>query len=139
MQAYEKPVPVPDHVTGPFWEAAKQGRLLIQRCPNCGAHQFYPAVLLQEVSVRRARVGGREREGHDLLVSRSSTALRADPSSRTFPYTVALVDLDEGCRMLSNIVDVNPEDVRVGMPVEVVFEEITPEISLPKFRPRRQS
>ena len=42
MQPYEKPIPVPDPVTGPFWEAAKQGRLVIQHCPNCGAHQFYP-------------------------------------------------------------------------------------------------
>ena len=60
------------------------------------------------------------------------------PFEPDVPYTVALVDLDEGCRMLTNIVGVDPEDVRVGMPVEVVFEEITPEISLPKFRPRRE-
>ena len=51
------------------------------------------------------------------------------------PYTVALIDLSEGCRLLSNVVDVNPQDIRVGMPVKVVFEEITPDISLPKFRP----
>jgi hypothetical protein len=57
------------------------------------------------------------------------------PFEPDVPYTVALVDLAEGCRMISNIVGASPEAVRVGMPVEVVFEEITPEISLPKFRP----
>jgi uncharacterized OB-fold protein len=60
------------------------------------------------------------------------------PFEPDVPYTVALVDLEEGCRMITNIVDVSPQEVRVGMEVEVVFEEITPEISLPKFRPRRE-
>lgn len=138
MQTYEKPVPVPDHVTGPFWEAAKQGRFLIQRCPGCGAHQFYP-----QSSCRRClseELEWMDAKGTGTIYS--YTVIHRAPN-RPFepdvPYTVALIDLDEGCRMLSNIVDVDPEDVRVGMPVEVVFEEITPEISLPKFRPRRQS
>ncbi len=138
MQTYEKPVPVPDRVTGPFWEAAKQGRFLIQRCPSCGAHQFYP-----QSSCRRClseELEWMDAKGKGTIYS--YTVIHRAPN-RPFepdvPYTVALVDLDEGCRMLSNIVDVDPEDVRVGMPVEVVFEEITPEISLPKFRPRRQS
>jgi len=137
MQTYEKPVPVPDHVTGPFWEAAKQGRFLIQRCAGCGAHQFYP-----QSSCRRClseELEWMDANGKGTIYS--YTVIHRAPN-RPFepdvPYTVALVDLDEGCRMLSNIVDVDPEDVRVGMPVEVMFEEITPEISLPKFRPRRQ-
>ncbi len=138
MQAYEKPVPTPDHATGPFWEAAKQGRLLIQRCPNCGAHQFYP-----QSSCRRCLSDDLEwldAKGKGTIYS--YTIIHRAPR-RTFepdvPYTVALVDLDEGCRMMSNIVDVSPEEVRVGMQVEVVFEAITPEISLPKFRPIQSS
>ena len=138
MLPYEKPVPAPDHVTGPFWKAAKQGRLLIQRCPGCGARQFYP-----QSCCRRCLSGDLEwvdAAGKGTIYS--FTVIHRAPS-RPFepdvPYTVALVDLDEGCRMISNIVDVSPQDVRVGMQVEVVFEEITPEISLPKFRPRRES
>ncbi len=134
MSPYEKPVPQPDPVTAPFWQAAKQGRLLLQRCPKCGAHQFYP-----QSCCRRCL-------SEDLLwvdakgkgVVYTYTIVHRAPS-RPFepdvPYTVALVDLAEGCRMISNIVGASPEAVRVGMPVEVVFEEITPEISLPKFRP----
>ena len=137
MERYEKPVPEPDQVTGPFWQAAKQGRLLIQRCPNCGGNQFYP-----QSSCRRCLSDELEwvaATGKGTVYS--YTVIHRAPS-RTFepdvPYTVALVDLDEGCRMISNIVDVSPQDVHVGMQVEVVFEEITPEISLPKFRPRRE-
>jgi uncharacterized OB-fold protein len=51
---------------------------------------------------------------------------------------VALVELDEGVRMMSNIIGIDPEDVRVGMAVEVVFDDITPTISLPKFRPKKR-
>ena len=138
MPAYEKPVPVPDDVTGPFWEATKQGRLLIQRCPNCGVHQFYPQSSCRTCLSQNLEWVDAKGKG----TIYSYTVIHRAPN-RPFepdvPYTVSLVDLDEGCRMLSNIVEVSPEAVRVGMPVEVVFEEITPEISLPKFRPRRQS
>ena len=134
MESYTKPIPEPDRVTTPFWEAAKQGRLLIQRCPNCGAYQFYP-----QASCRRCLSDGLEwvdAKGKGTIYS--YTVIHRAPS-RSFepdvPYTVALVDLDEGCRMMSNIVEVSPEAVRVGMSVEVVFDAITPEISLPRFRP----
>jgi uncharacterized OB-fold protein len=61
------------------------------------------------------------------------------PFSEDVPYVVAIIDLDEGPRMMSNVIDTAPEEVRVGMPVEVVFEDITEEITLPKFRPVRQT
>jgi uncharacterized OB-fold protein len=51
------------------------------------------------------------------------------------PYIMAYVELEEGVRMLTNIVDCKPEDVKIGMPVEVTFEDATPEISIPLFRP----
>ncbi len=136
MESYKKPIPAPDRVTAPFWEASKQGRLLIQRCPNCGARQFYP-----QSSCRRCLscdLEWVEAKGKGSIYS--YTVIHRAPS-RPFepdvPYTVALVDLDEGCRMMSNIVDVSPEAVRVGMRVEVLFDAITPEISLPRFRPVR--
>ncbi len=134
MQPYEKPIPEPDGLTGPFWEATKQGRLLIQRCEACGGIQFYP-----ESSCRGCmsiRLEWMDAKGEGTIYS--YTVVHRAPK-RAFepdvPYIVALVDLTEGCRMLTNIVEVSPEAVRVGMPVEVVFEAITPEISLPKFRP----
>ena len=138
MEGYEKPMPEPDHVTRPFWEATKQKKLLFQRCPDCGAHQFFPQAHCRGcLSDRLEWVASK---GHGTVYS--FTVIHRPPAAafeKEAPYAVGLIDIDEGCRMISNIVGVNPEDVCVGMPVEVVFEESTPEISLPKFRPRRQA
>ena len=138
MKEYQKPVPEPDRVTAPFWEAARAKKLLVQRCPGCGAHQFFPQAHCREcLSDRLEWV---ESTGKGTVYS--FTVIHRPPSStfeRDVPYTVALVDLDEGCRMISNIVDVDPQAVRVGMSVEVVFEEITANVSLPKFRPTHNS
>jgi len=57
------------------------------------------------------------------------------PGFSELPYVVAIVELEEGVRLLSNIVDCLPDDLCIGMPVEVVFEDVTPEVKLPKFRP----
>ena len=53
------------------------------------------------------------------------------------PYSIAIIELEEGVRMMSNIVECRNEDLSIDMPVEVVFDDVTPEITLPKFRPRR--
>ena len=55
----------------------------------------------------------------------------------SLPYVMAYVELDEGLKMLTNLVDCTPEQVKIGMPVEVVFEDVTPEVTLAKFRPAR--
>ena len=134
MEKYEKPVPEPDPATRSFWEGAKQNKLLVQHCRDCGAYQFYPQAHCR--GCLSDRLDWVESKGTGSVYSYS--VVHRAPSSafeRDVPYTVALIDLPEGCRMLSNVVDVDPQDVRIGMQVEVVFEEITPDISLPKFRP----
>jgi len=129
-----KPVPVPDHVTGRFWEAAKQHRLLIQRCGDCGTNQFLPQsccrTCLSE-NIDWIETGGKGHVYAYTVIYRPPTLTFEDD----VPYTVALVELEEGVRLMSNIVEIEPEEVRVGMPVEVVFDDISPIISLPKFRP----
>ena len=134
METYEKPIPKPDRETRPFWEGAKQQKLLIQHCLDCGAYQFYPQAHCR--GCLSDRLDWVESKGTGCVYSYS--VVHRAPSAafdKDAPYTVALIDLPEGCRMLSNVVEVGPEEVRIGMEVEVVFEEITPEISLPKFRP----
>jgi len=134
MEAYRKPVPEPDPVTAPFWESARQKKLLIQYCPDCDTHQFFPQNHCRECLSDKLEWVASTGKG----TVYSFTVIHRPPSSafeQDVPYAVALVDLEEGCRMISSIVDVSPEDVRVGMSVEVVFEEITANISLPKFRP----
>ena len=134
MTQYNKPVPVPDHVTAQFWDAAKHHKLLIQSCPDCGAQQSFPQSYCR--NCLSEKITWSEASGRGKVYS--YTVIHRPPSMKfqaDVPYTVAIVELDEGVRMMSNIIGIDPEDVRVGMAVEVVFDDITPTISLPKFRP----
>ena len=134
MENYSKPTPTPDPVTEKYWGAARHNKLLVQKCGACGAYQTLPQsycrhCLSENLQWTQARGTGK---------IYSFTIVHRAPSSafeKDLPYTVALVELDEGARMMSNIVEIEPQDVRVGMPVEAVFDAISPTISLPKFRP----
>lgn len=134
MPEYIKPMPVPDHITEKFWDAARKHILLIQRCGDCGHNQFFPQSSCRSCLSENTKWV--EASGTGKIYS--YTIIHRPPSvsfEEDAPYTVALIELDEGVRMMSNIVEIEPEDVRVGMLVHVVFEDISPTISLPKFRP----
>lgn len=131
-----KPLPQIAPDMEPFFEAARRHELVVQRCRGCGALRF-PA---------RDRCSGcLGREAEWVPVSGRGTIFTFAVMHQVYhpgfaaevPYAVVLVALDEGPRMMSNVVDCPPGDLRVGMPVEVVFETVTPEITLPKFRAAR--
>lgn len=134
----QRPLPVPDHDTRPYWEAARRHELLIQRCRACGQHYFYPRshcphCLSDQTEWLRA-------SGRGTVYSFTVTHRAPHPGfADRVPYTVALIELAEGPRIMSNVVGCPPDDVRIGMPVEVDFEDVTPEVSLPVFRPARSS
>ena len=128
-----RPVPVPDPESAPYWEAVNEGRLVVQRCTRCGNHQLYP----RPHCIRcRGPVEWVEASGRGTVYS--YTVIRQN-FSRAFrhliPYVVALVDLEEGPRLMTNLVGCEPEDVVIGMPVRVTFERVTDEASLPLFAP----
>ncbi len=131
--AYSKPVPVPSEESKPFWEAASKGQLQLQHCLDCGAHRFPPGVLCPECSSTATEwtsVSGRGKVYSFVVFHRAY-----HPGFEgELPYAVACIELEEGPRLLSNIVGIPADRVRCDMPVEVVFEAITPDISLPKFR-----
>ena len=133
---YSKPLPRPDPVTQPFWDSVKAHAMSIQRCSACRRYVFYPRMHCPACFGRDLAwmpVSGRGVVHAFTIVHYHSTpTFRADT-----PYVVALIELDEGVRMMSNLVDVtpDPQHVRVGLPVEVVYDDVTPEIALPKFRP----
>lgn len=132
----ERPLPVPDQDTRPYWEAARRHELLIQRCRTCGQHYFYPRPYCPHclsANTEWVRASGRGTVYSYTVNYRPSTPALAD----RVPYVVALIDLVEGPRMMSNIVGCDPAEVRIGMAVEVTFEDVTDEISLPVFRPVR--
>jgi uncharacterized OB-fold protein len=129
----ERPFPVPDAVTRPFWDGVAEGVLRLQRCADCDRHVFYPrAVCPRCMSSDLEWV---EANGAGLV--HSFTVVHRAPADfrEEVPYVVALIDLDEGVRMMTRLVDVEPAAVVVGMPVEVAIQG---EPRLPYFRPRRR-
>jgi uncharacterized OB-fold protein len=126
-------LPIPDAETAPYWEAAREGRLRIKRCKPCDRPFFYPRS-------RCPRCGSADTEwidarGRGSIYSYTVIAHNdVPPFKEWLPYVVALVELDEGPRLVTNIVGCDPKDVQVGKRVEVSFERIDDAVTLPKFR-----
>ena len=129
--------PLPD-VNNPFskvfWEACHEHRLSLQKCDHCGTVRYYPRPFCPECQSgdhQWITCSGRGTVYSFTVVHR--------PLTRWFkgkvPMTVAVVELEEGTRMMSNVIDVDPEQVKVGMPVQVSFEDVDEHITLPLFRP----
>jgi hypothetical protein len=118
----------------PFWDAAKQGRFLIQRCGDCGAAQHYPRPFC--VACWSDRVSWEEASGRGTLYTYSTVYVNdLPPFGDRLPYVAAAVDLDEGPRVMTNIVDADPADLRLGMAVVVDFRPLNEDVTAPVFRP----
>ena len=124
--------------SGPFWEATRQGELLVQWCSACDRGVFYPRVFCPHCGGRGGlewrRASGRGTVYSAVVENRPEAAGAAFSGGR--PYCVALVDLDEGVRMLTNVVGCPPEDVRCGLAVSVTWEPLSDGRQLPLFEPR---
>ena len=134
---YLKPLPVPDPDTTPFWEGCKEHVLQAQQCSACGAFRWPPRGLCHRCRSWDFRWVASKGTG---TVSSYVVAhyVVAPAFADDAPYVIAQVtldDMDGAVRLTSNIIDCPWEDARVGMAVEVVFEDVTPEFTLPKFRP----
>lgn len=130
---YDKPLPIVDPDTEPFWHAAREHKLLVKRCAECGQAHFYPRELCPHC--HSDAVSWLEAKGSGEIYSFTVARRGAGPAFQSdAPYVVAVVQLDEGCRMMTNIVGTPPDEVRIGQRVEVSYEEVTADITLPKFR-----
>lgn len=128
----EKPLPVVDPSTRPFWEAAKAHRLVLQRCRDCGTHIFYPRANC--TACYSDRLEWKEAGGEGTVYSYTIAHRPAGPAFKEdLPYVVAIIALEEGPRILSNIVTKDMANVAIGSKVRVIFEDVTEEITLPKF------
>lgn len=129
-----KPFPEPTLETRPYWDGCREHELRIQRCAACGNYQFFPRIYCVKCFGERVewiRASGRATVLSFTIVRRPvSPAFKDD-----LPYVVAIVTLEEGPTMMTNIIGCAPERVAIGMPVEVAFEDRTNEISIPMFRP----
>ena len=134
MPKYLKPIPVPDAVSKVFWEGCGKQELLLQKCSNCGHLQFYPRIFC--INCMSQGMEWVRSSGKGIVHTFTVVHQNVAPGfSKEVPYVYAIVELKEGVRLTTNIVDCAPAEVYIGMPVGVVFESISPEISLPKFRP----
>jgi uncharacterized OB-fold protein len=127
-------IPEVTDLTRPYWAAARDGRLVVQRCDACG-HAWHPP-LPRCPHCHYASVSWREVSGtgtvytYTVVTHPTHVALAG-----TVPYVVAIVELDEGPRVVTGITGCAPSDVRAGMPVRVRFEAVTDEVTLPYFEP----
>ena len=132
---YKKPLPdVENEKTKPFWDAARKHELSMQKCPKCGYVRYpYASVCPEclEESNDWVKLSGKGK-----IWSYGIYHHLFNPSFQDdLPYNVALVQLDEGPKLVTNMVGVSNEEITVDMPVEVVFDDITPEVTLVKFKP----
>ena len=129
-----KPLPEVTEETRPFWESAKRHALELQRCTGCGRFRypvttFCPACLSD--GVEWTPVSGRGTVYSFVVMHQVyHPAFRDD-----VPYNVAAIAFEEGPRMYSNVVGCPNDAIQVGMPVEIVYDDVTDEVTLPKFRP----
>ena len=131
--SYDRPLPVPDLDSAPFWEACRRHELRFQRCGDCGAFRFPPNPVCHRC--RSRAVEWAESSGKGAVFSWIVVVHPVLPMWRPYvPYAVVLVEMDEGVRMAGNLRGCAPEDIREGMRVEVTFEDVTPEVTLPQFR-----
>lgn len=127
----ERALPPLTPLTEPWFDACREGILTLQYCGDCEQYQFYPRILCSHCGGRE--LTWRAASGRGTIAS-FSVVRRAISKAYDAPYLVGLIDLEEGPRMMSNIVDCPPEDVRVGQAVEVSFEAWSERIALPVFR-----
>jgi len=134
MNTPQKPVPIVNPWARPFWEGTRKGKLLIQHCKACEKHIFYPRIACPYCfsdDVEWVEASGKGKiYTYTVVVSNAPSAFIPD-----MPYVVAVVRLEEGVQMLTNIVDCDPDKLECEMPVEVTFERLNDEFTLPKFRP----
>jgi uncharacterized protein len=129
----KKPVPETQPWSEKFWEGTKNGKFLIQICKDCKSHIFYPRKFCPECW--SGNLDWIEASGKAKIFTFSTAYSMVEPKFMDeLPYTIAYVDLEEGIRMMTRIVECDPKDIKFDMEVEVVFHE-REGFFLPYFRP----
>jgi uncharacterized OB-fold protein len=131
--AYNKPLPRRRDFGADFYGFCKQHELRFQRCKGCGTWRHVPREMCAKCACPQwkwAKSSGRGKVYSWTTVMQPMMPQFAD----AVPYSPVIVELEEGVRMVSWIIDVPPHELRLDLPVTVVFEDVTPEVTLPKFR-----
>lgn len=131
-----KPVPQITELTRPFWSAAKQRRLVMQKCVRCATIDFFPKPWCIECGDRGLEWVEVRPEGtvHSHTVARA-VMMNFPAWKDDIPLILCIIDLDDGPRMCAQLTGCSSEEVRIGMRVKAYFEDISEEVAIPKFRP----
>lgn len=131
--AYLKPLPEPTIDSQPFWDGLKDRRILLQRCADCGEVRHYPRPMCgscQSMDVDWVEASGRG-EVYSWTVTHHPFQIGFRGET---PYILVTVDLEEGVRMQTQLLDAKPEDLKLGLKVEAVFAPANADVVLPFFR-----
>lgn len=127
------PRPAPGPEVAPFWEWCRRHELRLQRCADCGAFRHHPRPRCPEC--RSASATWAEVRGTGTIASFTVCYPPVLPAfADRVPYNAVVVQLDEGPFLVSNLVDVDNDEIAVGLPVEVTFVDLDDEVTLPQFR-----
>jgi uncharacterized protein len=129
-------LPLPTPLSRVYWEACRKHQLLIQHCQNCGHYQFYPRTFCTACMAREpawVQVGGYGTVATWTVVRRPV----AEAYAAETPYVIALIRLDEGPVMMSQVTGCPVDKMRTGMRVEVVFQDWSEQVTVPAFKPAR--
>jgi hypothetical protein len=133
----DRPLPVVNKWAEPFWKAAKQNVFTIQKCKACGSHIFIPRICCPECFSDEldwvVASGKGTVYSYTVVYNNAPSRFQSE-----MPFVIAIVRLDEGGQMLTNIVGCDPSEVKCDMRVEVQFEKLNDEFNLPLFRPISQ-
>ena len=138
-----KPIPVPDAISAPFFDGALRGELMLQRCKACGTFMSPIAYIGVPLRARCVTCFSADLEwapscGRATLFSFAVVHQAYDEAfAAEVPYNIAVVETEEGVRITSQVVDCAGDELRIDMPLQVVFERMSDEVAVPKFRPRR--
>ena len=133
MTEDRRPLPQPSPLTRPFWDGARRHELWIQRCRACGTHLFYPRRLC--TSCGSTDLDWVETSGRGSVFTYTIARRPTHPAfADRVPYVIAVVELEEGPKLTTNIVGIDPDDVRIGMPVVATYEDLD-DVSLVNFQP----
>lgn len=134
MGEYKKPLPDITPESRPFWEGCKRHELLLQRCSACGAFQHYPRGVC--ASCWGTDLEWQPSSGRGTVYTFTVThRTQARGFKDELPYILAWVELEEGVQVMTNLVGNDPARVTIGMPVQVTFEDVNADVSIPRFKP----
>ena len=130
---YKRPLPRRRGMAGEFYDYCKKHELRFQHCTNCGTWRHVPRDMCAKCGSFAWEWANSSGKGK--LFSWTTAMQPMLPQfADLVPYSPVVIEMDEGVRLVSWLTNVPPEELRLGLPVEVVFDDVTPEVTLPKFR-----